>query len=120
MMKLLQSRKPSYWWTLAGVLALSVLTYGGQDIHTSMATWPALVHAFTAWLANPFAIVSVLGSVAGVSFNPSTHELDAVVVTDSAKTTNADPAPSKPVAQPTVTSTPDEPQEVTDDDDTGD
>lgn len=118
MKKLLQSRKPSYWWTLAGVLALSVLTYGGQDIHTSMATWPALVHAFTAWLANPFAIVSVLASVAGVSFNPSTHE---VVLTDSVKTTNAgqtaDPAPSKPVAQPTVTA---EPQEVTDDDNTGD
>ena len=115
MKKLLQSRRPSYWWTLAGVLALSVLTYGGQDIHTSMATWPALVHAFTAWLSNPFAIVSVLASVAGVSFNPRTETVTSTAWGMSVQGT--DTAPSKPVAQPTVTA---EPQEVTDDDDTGD
>ncbi|WP_125570938.1 hypothetical protein [Lacticaseibacillus songhuajiangensis] len=119
MQKLLQSRKPSYWWTLAGVLALSVLTYGGQDIHTSMATWPALMHAFGAWLSNPFAIVSVLASVWGVSFNPRTEAVTQTAWGVSVRGTDSDTtAPSKPAAEPTVTTT--DPQEVTDDDDTGD
>lgn len=125
-----------YWAAMVAIVGLSALTYGGEQV-SDFTTWGHVLTAFTAWLLNPFAVVTVLVNVFALYYDPTTpgiiKDKPTTIATDinidreklaaaikSMATAAETITATQSVAQPAVTTSDTAPEEVTTNDDTGD